>query len=90
MQRLPGRVLSKGGAEGVSAGAFPERRLGFALKIADGAKRAADTVAAAIVAHLYPEARGLSPSAIVTNWRGLEVGRVRLSPALDTMLASLR
>lgn len=89
MQRLPRRVLVKGGAEGVSAGAFPERGLGFALKIADGAKRAADTVTAAIVARLYPEARGIGPSAIVTNWRGLEVGQVRPSPALNAMLTTL-
>jgi L-asparaginase II len=90
MQRLPHRVLVKGGAEGVSAGAFPEPGLGFALKIADGAKRAADTVTAAIVARLYPEARGLGPAPVPTNWRGLEVGQVRLSPALDAMLALLR
>jgi L-asparaginase II len=89
MQQLPGKVLSKGGAEGVSAGAFPERGLGFALKIADGAKRAADTVAAAIVARLYPEARGLGPSPTLANWRGLEVGEVRLSPPLEAMLGTL-
>jgi len=89
MQRLPGKVLVKGGAEGVCAGAFPEHGLGFALKIADGAKRAADTVAAAIIAHLYPEAHGIGPSSALTNWRGVEVGRIRLSPALDGMLASL-
>ena len=89
MQRLPRKALIKGGAEGVCAGAFPEHGLGFALKIADGAKRAADTVAAAIIAGLHPEAEGLGPSPILTNWRGLEVGRVRLSPELDAMLASL-
>ena len=47
MQRLPGQVLMKSGAEGVYCGAFPERGLGFALKIDDGAKRAAEAVAVA-------------------------------------------
>ncbi len=90
MQRLPRKVLIKGGAEGVCAGAFPERGLGFALKIADGAKRGADAVAAALIASLYPDARGLGPSPVITNWRGLEVGQVRISPALAAMLAQLR
>jgi L-asparaginase II len=90
IERLPGKALIKGGAEGVCAGAFPERRLGFALKIADGAKRAADWVAATLVARLYPEAHGLGPSPVLTNWRGLEVGRMRPSPELAALLASLR
>jgi L-asparaginase II len=89
IERLPGKVLIKGGAEGVCAGAFPERRLGFALKIADGAKRAADCVAAALIASLYPQAQGLGPSPVLTNWRGLEVGRMRPSPELAALLASL-
>ena len=90
MQRLPRKVLVKGGAEGACAGAFPERGLGFALKIADGAKRAADAVAAALIARLYPQAQGLGPSPVITNWRGLEVGQVRISPALAAMLGPLR
>jgi L-asparaginase II len=90
MQRLPRKVLVKGGAEGACAGAFPERGLGFALKIADGAKRAADAVAAELIAHLYPQGQGLGPAPVITNWRGLEVGQVRPSPALAAMLALLR
>ena len=61
MQRLPRKVLIKSGAEGVCCGAFPERGLGFALKIDDGGKRAADAVAAALIARLYPDARGARP-----------------------------
>jgi L-asparaginase II len=90
MQRLPGKALLKGGAEGVCAGALPERRLGFALKIADGAKRGADWAAAALVARLYPQAQGLGPSPVLTNWRGLEVGHMRPSPDFAALLASLR
>lgn len=89
MQRLPRKVLIKSGAEGVCAGAFPERGLGFALKIDDGAKRAADQVAAALLARLYPEAQGTSPSTTITNWRGLQVGEVKVSAPLAAMLASL-
>jgi L-asparaginase II len=75
MQRMPRKVLVKGGAEGVSAGAFPERGLGFALKIADGAKRGADAATAAVIARLYPQAHGLGPSSTLTNWRGLGSGK---------------
>ena len=40
----------KSGAEGVYCGALPERGLGFALKIDDGAKRAAEAVAVQLIA----------------------------------------
>jgi L-asparaginase II len=89
MQRLPRKVLIKGGAEGVCAGALPERGLGFALKISDGAKRAADATAAALIARLYPEAQGAGPANVISNWRGLEVGQTRASPALAAMLAQV-
>ena len=42
MQATRGRVLVKGGAEGVSCICLPEMGLGAALKIEDGADRAAD------------------------------------------------
>ena len=54
MQRLPGSVLMKSGAEGVYCGALPERGLGFALKIDDGAKRAAEAVAVEVISRLFP------------------------------------
>ncbi len=40
MRATDGRLVSKGGAEGVSAGCDPERGIGWALKIADGNSRA--------------------------------------------------
>ena len=61
MRALPGKVFMKTGAEGVYCGAFPEHRLGFAVKIDDGAKRAAAGVAMALVERFYPSARGLMP-----------------------------
>jgi L-asparaginase II len=89
MQRLPRKVLTKGGAEGVCAGALPERGLGFALKISDGAKRAADAAASALIGLFYSEAQSLGPPSAISNWRGLEVGEARASPALAAMLAQV-
>jgi L-asparaginase II len=88
MQRLPGQVLVKSGAEGVYCGALPQHGLGFALKIDDGAKRAAEAALVHLIARYYPTVRG--PGATLTNWRGLEVGEVRPSPELAAMLARLR
>lgn len=45
------RVFVKVGAEGVFCAAFPELGLGVALKIEDGASRAAETAMAAIIAN---------------------------------------
>ena len=89
MARLGGKVLMKSGAEGVHCGALPERGLGFALKIDDGAKRGAETVVAELIARFYPQARDLGPDTRLRNWRGLEVGEVRPSAALAALLASL-
>ena len=89
MLRLPGRVLVKSGAEGVYCGALPEHGLGFALKIDDGAKRAAEAALVHLIAHYYPTVRDLGPGATLTNWRGLEVGQMRPSPELAAMLARL-
>jgi L-asparaginase II len=89
MQRLPGQVLAKSGAEGVYCGALPAHGLGFALKIADGAKRAAEAALVHLIARFYPAVRGLGPGATLTNWRGLVVGEMRPSPDLAALLARL-
>jgi L-asparaginase II len=90
MQRLPGKVLVRTGAEGVYCGALRDSGLGFALKIEDGAKRASEAVAAHVIACFHPEARNAMPDAILKNWRGLDVGRVRASADLQAMLAACR
>jgi len=82
-------VLIKSGAEGVYCGALPARGLGFAVKVDDGAKRAAEAVAVALMARFYPQLTPFGPAARLTNWRGLEVGRMRAAPALLTGLAAL-
>ena len=79
MARLPGQVLLKSGAEGVYCGALPDRGLGFALKIDDGAQRAAEAVAVQLIARFHPDAASLGPPAQLTNWRGVEVGQMRAS-----------
>jgi L-asparaginase II len=88
LQRL-GRVLVKSGAEGVYCGAFAERGLGFALKIDDGAKRAAEAAVVQVIARLQPSARQLGPDPGIANWRGLRVGEVRTADALEAMLTRL-
>lgn len=90
MRALPRQVYMKTGAEGVYCGAFPELGLGFALKIDDGAKRAAAGAAMALVERVYPAARGLMPVGAIKTWRGLEVGEVRSSALFEDSLASLK
>jgi L-asparaginase II len=90
MTNLPGKVLLKAGAEGVHCGGFPELGLGFALKIDDGGKRAAELVAARLVSQLYPQAaQVLGPRSALKNFRGLTVGEIRPSPTLSAFLRNL-
>ena len=81
MRRLPGEVLMKTGAEGVYCAALPKLGLGVALKVDDGAKRAAEALIMSIIAHLLPSARPLVPGGVLKNWRGLIVGEIRVAPA---------
>jgi L-asparaginase II len=89
MRRLPGEVLIKTGAEGVYCAALPRLGLGLALKIDDGAKRAAEALVACIIAHLLPSAQALVPGRVLRNWRGITVGEVRPAPAFRAALAAL-
>ncbi len=83
MQRLGERVFCKVGAEGVYCAALPERGLGVAIKIDDGNNaRACEVAMATVIEALVPlddaEAvfmRGFSDHAL-TNWNGIEVGRL--------------
>jgi L-asparaginase II len=85
MQAYGERVFCKIGAEGVYCAALPELGLGIALKIDDGAVRAAEaTIAAVVQALLQTEdelLRGYSHLAL-RNWRGLDVGSLRPAEAL--------
>jgi len=88
MRAMGGKVAIKTGAEGVFVAILPEQRLGVALKITDGATRAAEAAMAAILVRLgvleteHPATRKRL-NAPVTNWRGIETGSIRASAALS-------
>ena len=77
------RLFLKYGAEAVYCGAIPHAGLGFALKVDDGGKRAAQVAAAKLAASLDvwadEERTTLANFAHVTlkNWVGIEVGEVK-------------
>ena len=87
MQQFGERVFIKGGAEGVICAALPEQGLGIAVKCDDGAGRAAEVVAAAIIARLLPDdpdqafLDALSRPTL-HNWRGVAVGGLQPAEAL--------
>ncbi|MGH1489695.1 MAG: asparaginase [Acidimicrobiales bacterium] len=79
-------ILVKTGAEGVFMAALPERGIGIALKVVDGAVRASEAAISATLARLgaIPEDEGRP----ILNAAGLEVGRVTVdasSPGLDRL-----
>lgn len=88
MEAMGARVFSKTGAEGVYCAALPELGYGIALKCDDGAGRAAEVVLAALVARLLTlseaETTALAPlrEAVLNNWNGIEVGRIRAAGPL--------
>lgn len=83
MEGTSGRALVKGGAEGVYCAAVPVLGLGIALKIDDGAGRAAEAALAAILRHLgVLDAESWQRLAAICaptlhNWNGFAVGEVR-------------
>ena len=88
MTLLAGRSITKTGAEGVFCAALPELGLGLAVKADDGATRAAEAMIAALIARFLPMddatqaefARFLRRP--LTNWRGMEVGELRVAGPL--------
>jgi L-asparaginase II len=84
-----GRAAVKAGAEGFFAAWIPEKALGVALKIDDGAARASETAIAAVLDRLDllgpdPKAQALL-RAPVLNTRGATVGERRPASALATI-----
>ena len=92
MERLGERVFCKVGAEGVYCAALPERGLGVAIKIDDGNNaRACEVVMAAVIEAFVAlddaEAvfmRHFSDLPL-TNWNGIEVGRLVATPVLRAL-----
>lgn len=81
MRAMDGRTVVKTGAEGVFTAILPDRGLGVALKIEDGATRASECAMAALLVRLgvadaaHPAVeRRLRP--ILRNRAGLDVGRI--------------
>lgn len=91
LARADGAIFLKGGAEGFYCAGFRESGLGLALKIDDGARRASETVLAAVIARLLPhvrDLRGLTDRPL-RNWRGVLVGEHRPSEALLSALETV-
>jgi L-asparaginase II len=83
IRALAGRGIVKTGAEGVYAAALPERKLGVAIKIDDGAGRAASIALAAVLDHLgafRTDASDIVASlreTPTTAWAGAHTGVIR-------------
>ena len=88
MEALRERAFTKTGAEGVFCAALPEVGLGVALKIDDGATRAAEVVMASLIDRfldLNDAERAAVDAAIrvpMRNWTGRPVGEIRPTAAL--------
>ncbi|WP_425044364.1 asparaginase [Primorskyibacter sp. S87] len=86
MRAMNGRAVIKTGAEAVFAAIIPEKRIGIALKIADGATRASECAIATILVSLgvldaqHPATRKFMNAPIYSRL-GLECGIIR--PAAD-------
>ena len=86
VMQAPGRaaVLQGGAAEGVYCASLPELGLGLALKIEDGASRAAEALMAEIALQLLRPSGETATlphrlaAPVLHNWRGTEVGRLRV------------
>jgi L-asparaginase II len=81
MELLPGRAITKTGAEGVFCAALPSLGLGLAVKADDGAGRAAEAMIAALIARFVETPEGFG-RVTLRNWRGTEVGEIRAAGAL--------
>jgi L-asparaginase II len=89
MQALRGRAAIKSGAEGVLVAILPDRGLGIAVKVDDGAGRGAQAAMTALLARSGVVERGAPihaayADAPLLNRRGIDCGRVRAAEALYT------
>ena len=90
MEAFAGRVMQKGGAEGVQCGAIRDRGWGYALKIDDGNMLASQVAVASLLARLAdPDAAQRAvlerfTRHTVRNVRGLSVGEMRPAAALQS------
>ena len=86
MEIAAGKAVVKTGAEGMYMAAIPAKGLGIALKIEDGAARAAEIVTAALLARYagFDDAQKLKLESLlhppITNVVGLRVGEIARAP----------
>ena len=85
MQVLGKAAFIKTGAEGVYCASFPALGYGVAIKMDDGAGRAAETVMAGVIGRYLPlpdsqraELAGRMQPSLV-NWNGIQVGSIRMA-----------
>jgi len=85
MEALKDRVIVKAGAEGVFMAAFPAKKLGVALKVRDGAARAAEVLMAGLIRRIegidlaaYPALNEFS-SPVLRTRTGEPTGLIRLA-----------
>jgi L-asparaginase II len=96
METAKGRVFVKVGAEGVYGGGIPERGIGFAIKVADGGRRAVEVALIRTLEELgvltAAEVDALSRHGrpTVRNTRGEKVGEVRAAFSLGGRLRAVR
>jgi L-asparaginase II len=82
MEAMPGRIVAKGGAEGLECLGLPERALGLAVKVEDGSTRAVGPAVIEVLDHLGAlsdaERQRLEALRVpkLRNVAGLEVGRI--------------
>lgn len=88
MEAFGGRVMQKGGAEGVQCGAIRDKGWGYALKCDDGNMQASVVmVANLLLRHASPDEEqaavlGQFARQLVKNVRGFEVGEMRATGAI--------
>ena len=91
MRAFGGRVVCKGGAEGLEAIAFSDPPLGIAVKVLDGGERAGPPICVAVLRALgliageTPEPLASRERPVLTNHQGLETGAIVASVKLETL-----
>jgi L-asparaginase II len=93
LRALAPSCFTKGGAEGVHCASLLSLGVGIALKVDDGAKRGTELALSEVIAALLPEARNALSTQLegeTLNWRGIVVGRVAPSEALQRATEVLR
>ena len=88
MRAAAGRAAVKTGAEGVFVAIVPERKMGVAVKISDGASRGAEAVTAGLLAAMgvldrQSEVYRSLAVGPIRNRAGRETGQIRLASSLQ-------